>query len=695
MMARVIVMMAFRNLKSHRIKSMIVGSIMIFGTALLIFGLSLLDSVEASMQRVVTSSLAGHLQLYSSQGRDKLALFGNLSTGRPDLGEIEDFSKLKEAIKDVPNIKAIVPMGIGVSIGSGGNDIDKILQSLRDKLKTQEQDKIDALKAQVKHVAKVLLDEQVYKAKITSNAKRLEDETAILKRVLSEAFWISFDANPQQALLYLETKLAPLVPDSRPFFIRYMGTDPQLFKQSFDRFEVVKGQMIPPNQRGILISKRVHEKFLKHKVAREFDRLKRARDEDGSNIDEDEMMRGRVNRLPGQYRRILLQLDDRESAMLKAKLSKKFPEAKPELIELIKALLTVTDANFQSRYDYFYEHIAPLIELYRVKVGDVVVLRSMGQRGGLESANVKVWGTFQFKGIENSDLAGTVNITDMLTFRQLYGKMTQEQLKELEQVRKDAKSEDIKQDDVADALFGEQSAIIEEQESEAGGFDEFDGVEIISKKTRKDTLAGAKYKQADLEQGVALNVAIVLEDNRKIEQTQQQLQKVLDAAKMKIRVVDWQEAAGIVGQLIIVIRLILYIAIFIIFSVALIIINNSMVMATMERVSEVGTMRAIGAQRQFVLGLFLLETLVLGVISGILGSLLGVGIVLLLNAIGIPATNDVLRFLFAGPRLHPEVGLGHVLLGMAVIFVVSVASTLYPAIVATRIQPVVAMRGRD
>ena len=96
-----------------------------------------------------------------------------------------------------------------------------------------------------------------------------------------------------------------------------------------------------------------------------------------------------------------------------------------------------------------------------------------------------------------------------------------------------------------------------------------------------------------------------------------------------------------------------------------------------------------------MLGLFLLETLVLGVISGLLGSLLGVGIVMLLNAIGIPATNDVLRFLFAGPRLHPEVGLGHVLLGMAVIFVVSVASTLYPAIVATRIQPVVAMRGRD
>ena len=64
---------------------------------------------------------------------------------------------------------------------------------------------------------------------------------------------------------------------------------------------------------------------------------------------------------------------------------------------------------------------------------------------------------------------------------------------------------------------------------------------------------------------------------------------------------------------------------FIIFVVALVIINNAMMMATLQRVREIGTMRAIGAQRGFVLGMVLLETVVLGLVFGAAGALLGSG----------------------------------------------------------------------
>ena len=47
--------------------------------------------------------------------------------------------------------------------------------------------------------------------------------------------------------------------------------------------------------------------------------------------------------------------------------------------------------------------------------------------------------------------------------------------------------------------------------------------------------------------------------------------------------------------------MVLNIAVLIIFVVALVIINNAMVMATLQRVREIGTLRAVGAQRRFIL----------------------------------------------------------------------------------------------
>lgn len=694
---KMLVQMASRNLYSHRVKSAIIGSIMVVGTALLVLGTALLDSLESSMQRVVTSSLAGQLQVYSSQGRDKLALFGDLSTGLPDLGEIEDFSKLKPLLMAHPNVETVVPMGIRVAIGTGGNDADNLIEALRQAHKRADVEAQQRLSAKLRQLIKVMREELELQRQISADSARYEEAAGILSNALSEEFWLKLGEAPEPYLLELETKVAPLMPDTRPFFVRYLGTDPKLFAASFDRFEIVKGQMIPEGQRGLLLSKRVHEQFIKHVIARELDMIRRELVERGATIADNEELKARIKRMSRQYKRVLYQLDERESAQVKAELETFLGKKDQSLAQLIQDFLLVDDANFTSRYTFFYDKISPHIELYKVDVGDVVVLRAFSKRGSMESANIKIWGTFQFKGIEDSDLAGTVNIADLMTFRELYGKMTQEQLKELEQVRMAADAKDLRRDDVVDALFGEEAdtTTVEEVALDDQSFDEFEDVSFTSRKARAQGQASEAYTQEQLEQGLALNAAIILKDKTQIAQTAKALQASLDAAGLKLRVVDWQEAAGIVGQLIVVIRIVLYVAILIIFSVALVIINNSMVMATMERVQEVGTMRAMGAQRAFILALFLLETLTLGLVAGLSGVGLGVGLVELLGAVGIPATNDVMRFLYAGPRLHPSWSLENVLFGFAVIMGVSVASTLYPAIVATRIQPVVAMQGRE
>ena len=107
--------------------------------------------------------------------------------------------------------------------------------------------------------------------------------------------------------------------------------------------------------------------------------------------------------------------------------------------------------------------------------------------------------------------------------------------------------------------------------------------------------------KAETDAGVALNAAVILDDPRRIAETMPLLVDAAAKAGMKVKAVTWLEASGIVGQSMGLLRMVLYLAVLIIFAVALVIINNAMVMATLQRVKEIGTMRAIGAQRRFVL----------------------------------------------------------------------------------------------
>ena len=119
-----------------------------------------------------------------------------------------------------------------------------------------------------------------------------------------------------------------------------------------------------------------------------------------------------------------------------------------------------------------------------------------------------------------------------------------------------------------------------------------------------------------------------------------------------------------------------------------------MVMSMQERVAEIGTMRAIGAQRWFVMNVFLGESVLLGAVAGLLGAGAGAGMMLWLGSVGIPAVDDVSVFLFAGPRFFPIVTFANFAFGLGVVLAIGLVSTFYPAKIATGIQPVVAMRGK-
>jgi ABC-type antimicrobial peptide transport system permease subunit len=149
------------------------------------------------------------------------------------------------------------------------------------------------------------------------------------------------------------------------------------------------------------------------------------------------------------------------------------------------------------------------------------------------------------------------------------------------------------------------------------------------------------------------------------------------------------------GQFVLVMRIVLLVAMTIIFVVALIIINNTMVMATLDRSAEIGTMRAIGAQKRQVVALFLAETLLLGLVAGGLGAGAGAALIHWLGQVGVPAVTQALVLFFAGPRLYPTLGPSDLLFGLGSVVSVSLLSAAYPALLAAKVPPILAMQARE
>lgn len=686
---RILLLLGLRSLAAHRVKSAVVGSMLTFGTFLTVSGSALFDSILAATAKSVTSSLAGDLQVYSSEAEDSLALFGGVGLGTSDIGEMPEIERIEAAIGALPEVRTVVPMGITPVTVFGDNEIDVVLGALRGAVGRGDTSAVAEGRERVRAIVRTIAAGHEARVSVGADPEKVAADGITLERAGSDTFWAGFEVDPLGGLDFLEANLAPLTADGRMFYLRAIGTDVTRFTQAFDRFYVVDGQPVPEGRRGLLLSKRTYERLLKNRVARELDALYDAW-KAGARIAEDPLLHERARRLPGQYARILFQVSPSDAAILEPKLRALLPGIQGGLPALLPAFLEIDDTTLEARYSFFYAEIAPLVRLYEIPVGKTVTLRAFTRAGYARSVTVPVWGTYEFRGLEKSDTTTASNLLDLVTWRELYGKMSAKQQAELSDIRAQAGLREVDASTVEDALFGEGSGSASAAVA-SNGFDEFAGVALGGR------VGGASLTLDPAEQhrGLALNAAVLLHDPAQADAVAAKIRALSLREDLGIQVVDWQGATGILGQFIGTMRAVLYAAIFVIFLVSLIIINNTMVAATLERVGEIGTMRAIGAPRGFVVGMFLVETLVLGLASGTLGAGFAALFVAWLGRVGLPAPQDAIVILFGGPRLFPTASWGNHAFGITTILVVSVLSTLYPAVLAARVSPVVAMQDKE
>ncbi len=696
-MFRTLLGIALRNLLASKVKTVVVGGILTFGTVLVLLGASLLTTLDISMAESLVGSVAGHMQISSANGKDKLVLFPSPIDGT-EIGNLENFPTLRKRIEAMDEVRAVVPQGFDVAFVFGGNLLDVKLEELR-KAHDGKTERYQPVRNHIRRIIEMLSVDLKNVEALTDKEKgdkELLAGIADVRKAAEPAFWADFDENYAERLEFLENKVARMAIGEDMIPIRYMGTDTRRFAKEFSRFEIVDGQAIPEGQRGFLFAKFYYEEVVKHKTARRLDKI-RDRLAEGFTFNDAKVSEWRRQNI-SQYKEITYQLDTPATKIVRQALQSELATKKDDIIELVKDFMDLDADNFAARHKLFYDVIAPHLMLYRIPIGSTMTIRGFSKSGYATSVNVKVYGTFRFRSLEKSMLAGAVNVMDVMSFRDLYGMMTADREAELEKMQQNSGIALVKREEAEDALFGGEGDDAEDAPAAATatGFDEFSGIDMSAgAEGYREALLDRVYNQGDIDGGVVRNAAVILHKRADIARVTEKIMAISDAEGLDLQVMDWREASGMIGKFMGVIYMVLIVFIGGIFGVALFIINNSTVMATIERTREIGTMRAIGAQRNMVLTMFLIESVFLGAVFGIVGAIIGGLLIALLNSVGIPAFNDTLVFLFAGPRLHPIMEVWHVVVAIGLVLMVTGLSTIHPAWLATRVSPVVAMGEGD
>jgi hypothetical protein len=647
---RLVLTIALGNVLASRARAALTGLVVGSAALLMVAGDALARAIDAALRRSVCESVTGDLQLYAADSARPLRIFAGLDDPSDGLAPLADFAALERALRAVPNVKQLLPMGFGNANVSRPHPLDRSLASLREAVQHE------APYADARQRVRRLLGALRHEREAAQSIDRTEPaDLEALRTADTDAFWRDFERAPLVTLDWLDNRVAGLAEPLDVLFLQYVGTELPRFAQSFPRFRVVQGRSLPPGARGLMLSQAIYESQLKLKVARALDELARVELDDGPRFSR------LVRDLQLGVDELLAQLDGAAGERAASELRTFLHSREPDLRTLLVQFLRIERTNLAARYAFFYRTMAPQLALYQVAVGDTLTVHATGRDGYRRSVELELYGTYRFEGLERSPQANALNLIDLTSFRQLAGLPSEESERELANLREAAGATDLTRAEVEASLFGGSAP-------------------------RPRAAAPAVHATP----GMVHSIAVVLDDPSAIASTRRALLAAGERTREPLKAADWRESSGMVGGFVGALRWSLALALALILVVGLIALNGALVVAALARVSEFGTLRALGSQRGFVVALVIAEAAMTGLLWGALGAGLGAALIELCAG-GIAAQGEAQLLLFSGPRLFPSASAAGVWRALATMLALSVVSGLYPAWLALRVSPRAAM----
>lgn len=171
------------------------------------------------------------------------------------------------------------------------------------------------------------------------------------------------------------------------------------------------------------------------------------------------------------------------------------------------------------------------------------------------------------------------------------------------------------------------------------------------------------------------------------------------AQKQSVYISDWTRTQGHLYQDIQLVRTVMYLVLVLVIGVACFNIVSTLVMAVRDKASEIAILMTMGLSRLAVMGIFMVQGALNGLLGCGLGGIIGISVALNLSAIassveqllGIQLLSADVYFVdFLPSELH----VSDAVLVIVMAFVMSLIATLYPAWKASQIAPAQALAGR-
>ena len=189
--------------------------------------------------------------------------------------------------------------------------------------------------------------------------------------------------------------------------------------------------------------------------------------------------------------------------------------------------------------------------------------------------------------------------------------------------------------------------------------------------------------------GGAHTASVISVQVANIYEVKQTAAKVRESLGDSYTMVDWQEANRPLFTALAVERRIGVVIIALIILTAALNITTTLILVVMERRRDIAVLNAMGATSRSIMGIFMIEGAIVGVVGAVLGVLTGVAATLLANRyklISLPA--DV----YSISNVPLNLQFRDVLVASVVAFVLTIVATIYPARAAAQVRPAEMLR---